>query len=481
MSSSDPKLDAVEDAVRKNNDAALKKALKALGESYLWGSLELRAHEKLKANDPDLAFGIYVVIANGQRPSLGAWNNLCYALNLMKNRPHIAIAQPLLERAMAAGPMNSSIFHNVACCAMKYDLRELAFEAIAGASKYGYDKMDRIRADEELATLANDARFEASLNAKIRWTPEELEKLTVMLTKKGEKHVVHRAIMEMTFHASGELAEITPRIAALLDAYLADLPDDTLTFYGRGYYKPLTKGMLTKTRNELLKLPARRRYVHVDLRPTDGDACEFEFHVAGDGEEGLTITLAFPLVEAHDPDAFEARFVRYATILRAEAGHAGFGVSNRESGSYEGFDWNEDGLTERFMAFQSKNPWWAPGRAPPAHWLVWLGSRLKSKKEFGEARSTTTEAGRAFRAARVPPVAADDAGAIPDISRALRPIRIEANGDSNVAYLARWDELKSTAWENAPDGWKPIPSKLGAVKAPPAKKRNAKKKSFFDA
>lgn len=408
--SRDARLAAVEDALRASDDDALAAALKALGASYLWGSLELRAHELLtggKVGDVDLATKMYVVIVNGKRPSLGAWNNLCWALAAAKNRPDIAIGKSLLERAMAVGPMNVPIFHNVVCAAVKYGLTDLAIEAIAGASKYGYDKMDRLGGDADLVTLADDPRFEAAFSAKIRWTPDELAKLTVVLVNDDVQHVVHRAVMAMTFSFTGAVDRVAPRLAPLLDAYLADLPEGALRVYGRGSFKPLSKGMLTKTRNELLE---PREYLRVDLRSTD-DACEFEFRVDGD-REGVRVELAFPLGEANDPDAFEARFLRYAKLVAANEGHAGYAVRNRDSGTYEGMSWNRKDLVERFAGFRS-------------HWLTWKGDACT-------------------RSARLPPIE------------------------------------ETTVWDNAPVGWSPTPTTLGAPRVVTPKKKSSKKKSFFE-
>lgn len=484
--STDTRLSAVEAAVRAKDEAALAKALKALGESYLWGSLELCAHRRLEAGEHELAFGLLRVVVDGKRPSLSAWNNLCYVLNAWPGRPDIAIAEPLLERALAAAPSNPFIFHNLACAAVKYSRYELALEAVAGAAKYGYAEMDRVRADEELAPIAPDPRFAKALEATIRWTPEELDELTLRLALDGETHVVHRAVMGMTFHFGGRLAEVSPRLVGLLDAYLADIPEGALRFYGPSNFKPLTKAMTTKTRNQLAT--PRRDFIHIDFRPADGDAGPFEFFADGDEEDGaVTVFLAFPLAEAKDPDAFEARFLRYVALVEPDTGHAGYSFTNRDVSEYEGISWNRTDFAKRFLGAQNRNPWWRPGRAAPAHWLTWLGPALTKKlgaPSLGDARTIEAAGGVAIRAAKLPPVARrrrlEDVGALPDVARALAPLRIQAIGADNIAYLARWDGVKSTPWDNAPEGWTPTPI-APSPKEPPPKKKRAKKRSFFDA
>lgn len=205
-----------------------------------------------------------------------------------------------------------------------------------------------------------------------------------------------------------------------------------------------------------------------------------------------TGTVLFGLVHEH----LEARFIRYATLAKADAAHAGYDQRNRDNAAYEGIHWNRTELSERFLAFQGRNDRWAPGRTPPAHWLVWLGPALanelggaKIADATGEAKLTETAAGLAMRAAKMPPAGPaarpDDVGAIPDIARALAPRRISAGGQKNIDYLARWTNIASSRWDNAGPGFTSTPSKLtgprSAAHEAETKTKAKRKKSFFDA
>jgi len=425
---------------------------------YLWGLMEGRAATCLSRGDVEVGFRLLRASCEGPCPSQAAWNNFAFALAKLeaRARPSANEVQALLERALAEAPMNVPIFHNVACGAVAVGLHELALEAVRGAVKHGYAQLGELKDDDELAPIASDPRFREILEAEpARTTLADVERLVLTLKIKQRAHVVHRPVFGMTFYFGGKLATTTPNIGKLLEAYVADVPTGALAYRGD---KPLTKAMLTRDRNSLAEWKKGRDFLSLKLSSTDGDAAEFEFSVDGDDEDKkASVTLAWPLAAARSPDALEQRFIRYATLSKCESAHAGFDFRNRDTGTYEGIEWERTELAQRFLAFQGENPWWLSGRTPPAHWLVWLSKPIakklpKLRAELGDARLGETPEGVAIRAARVPPLApaarSDDRGALPDVARALAPLRIKATGSENAAYLARWDSLPGLPYEN---------------------------------
>ena len=66
-------------------------------------------------------------------------------------------------------------------------------------------------------------------------------------------------------------------IASAVERYIAITPG--LTHYKSGYWKPISKGYVTKQLNLLRKLGAKNRYHELSLRAGDGDATDRAVHV----------------------------------------------------------------------------------------------------------------------------------------------------------------------------------------------------------
>lgn len=458
-----------EAAARAGDERLLARATTAMGtRGWMWGLLEARAMECVQKKELAIGWRLLQACIEGPSPSLTAWNNHAWALAALPAaerarfpaRPITAeTMKPWLERALAVAPTNVGIFHNVACAAVALGLRELALDAVAGAAKHRYDKLAALRTDDDLASLRGDPRFEAAFAGKSRLGPDDLAALVTVLPIRGEPHVVHRAVVSMTFYFAGSLVAVAPRIGILLDAYRADLPPGKLAFYKRGHWKPLTKAMSTRERKLLDAIPPRYEGFSLHWRDTDGDAAEHDFEAEGSREDGgASAVLTFPVRSANEPEALVAKFGRWAAASGCESAHAGFDVTNRVNDAYEGVSWNRDELGSRFMAFQHRSSWWKKGRTPPAHWLVWLslplvkalGGASALKKALGAATATEDAGALLIRASRRCPLAPvddpDDRGALPDVARALRPLRIQARGDANARF-ARWDELEGLGYE----------------------------------
>mgnify|MGYP001039030957 CR=1 FL=1 len=459
----------VEAAVRASDDTLLASALRAIGKTnYLWGILEARGIECSERGEHAIAHRLLRACVEGPSPSPTAWNNHAHTLAKLapKERPRgkdLEATRKLLTRALEVGPANVSIFHNVARAAAAIGDEDLALEAIEGAAQSGYERMDSIRTDDDLRGLFNHSRFRAVFETKARRHPpssgpDQLAALTISLRIRGKPHVVYRAVVAMVFYFGGPFETILPRMGRLLDAYRADVPAGVLAFYYHGGFKPLGKAKATKDRKDFETAQRGARTLH--YRSTEGDATEYQFEVlTSESHGGGSVLLTFPLDAARDPDSLFERFVGYASRAESESAHAGYASNDRKSASYEGVSWHGDGQ-DRFLAMQGRNAWWEAGNTPPAHWAVWLSSPLEQRlggaaalrKKVGAAQITEASGGVAIRTARHVPLAPranpQDCGAIPDVARALAPLRIKATGERNIAYLARWDDLAGGAFDN---------------------------------
>lgn len=420
--------------------------------------LELRAFACNERGESAIALKLLLACAEGPAPSLEMWNNVAWTISKLGGGVPVARALPILERALTFAPSNREIFVNVATAATVLGLRDLALDAVEGAVKHRVDRIEALRDAPLLRPIAGDPRFRAAFAVT---TPgidlRHLESLVTVLPINGKRRTVHRAVAGMTFYLTGSLQQICPRIGKLLDAYRVDVPAGSLDYGGRSGWKKLTKAMMTRTRAKLDAIPDEYEYVSLQLRPGDGEAAEHGFEARADASDGGgTVTLAFPLGALRDPDAFHARFLRYAELVHCESAHAGLDVMNSESDDDDG-EWNRLELAKRFLGCQDALDTWRPGQAPPAHWLVWLDAKLvvalttRGPLALGEAKLDRSPARLVIRAAHHVPIcpvdAPDDRGALPDIARALRPLRVAIKNKEAAARLARWDKLPSAAYQ----------------------------------
>ena len=469
-------LDAVaEAAVRTGDEALLERVSQAMTTGHHWlGWVAERVATCARRDEGAVAVRLGLVCLEAAMPPPVTWYWFAWALSVLPSaernrypaRPvHADTMRPWLENALTVAPMERGIFRNVACAAVVLGLHDLALEAVEGVARHQYEKLDAMRTEERLRPLFGEPRFQAVFNqpgAKVGL--RELAGLHTVLPIQGVPHLVHRAVLTMVFYLSGPLPEKGAGVLRLLDAYHADVPLDALTHYKRGHFKPLTKGMMTRERKALGALVLDEGGIDICYRSSDGDASEHEFTAcAWWSDVEARAQASFPVAEAEDPDAIQARFARYARASGCECAHAGFGLLNRKNDAYEGVKWNERELAGRFMGIQdSSYRWWQPGQAPPAHWLVWLSPALMGalggvdtlRASIGEAKLFEEADGVLIRASRNPPIAPtsnpDDRGALPDVARALRPLRTPPNGAEVLNQLARWDGLPGAAYENGP-------------------------------
>jgi tetratricopeptide (TPR) repeat protein len=67
------------------------------------------------------------------------------------------------ERLLALAPDNSTAHYNHACSLALLERKDEAFEALERALALGYDDLEHLRSDEDLASLRDDRRFAALL------------------------------------------------------------------------------------------------------------------------------------------------------------------------------------------------------------------------------------------------------------------------------------------------------------------------------
>lgn len=89
--------------------------------------------------------------------SLTAFNNLAHALLYVKPIPDDAA--DLLDRCDAIGPRNPYVFHNSACAWVRIGDHTKALEAVRNAARHGYEKLESMRTDTDLAPLFDDPEF----------------------------------------------------------------------------------------------------------------------------------------------------------------------------------------------------------------------------------------------------------------------------------------------------------------------------------
>jgi len=86
--------------------------------------------------------------------ALWAVQNDNHHLGVMRER-----ATVYLERCVQYGPRNPGIYYNAACVWQELGDREKAIACVRDAVRHGYDRLDLVRNDAALASLASDPRF----------------------------------------------------------------------------------------------------------------------------------------------------------------------------------------------------------------------------------------------------------------------------------------------------------------------------------
>lgn len=138
--------------------ALLEQAAKAMGKRVT--SLEHIAVHELGQKRYGPAVDLLRRIVTQTDRSLTAFNNLAHALLYVQ--PVAPDTAQLLELCDAIGPKNPYIFHNSACAWVRIGNTAKALEATRNAARYGYDKLEAMRTDTDLAPLFGMPEFAAA-------------------------------------------------------------------------------------------------------------------------------------------------------------------------------------------------------------------------------------------------------------------------------------------------------------------------------
>ena len=402
--------------------------------------------------------------------ALIAFNHLAYSLIGVNPLP--ADVAKLLATCEARGLAYSYIFHNTACVWLRLGDRERALEAVRSAIRANYPDIAKMRVDTDLAPLFDDPRFAAAFDAPTSLT---LDELVVTQTYNGTSHVVQRPVLMFQFFLQPlGSKKVGPPIAALAEAYLADVPKDALVSTRRnGPWKALTKATLTKDLNKL-RTATDESFFDIHYRgATDesgGAPTEYGMQLdvwgenddLGDHTRVPSLSLWFPAELANgDVDAIAERFARYCRLVPIEAGGAGLRVLQRRSDYVETW-WNHDLLRVNAdrLPGNERHPWrdWTAGRAAGPMWLSFLSTKLAAKlggsaalrkKLKGAVLTEVADRGMIIRASRRPALTEPHLGVLPSVARAFEPIFVVKKGDKEAsAHYRRLFDLADTAYEN---------------------------------
>ncbi len=382
------------------------------------------------------------LVVSSPAASLTSFNNLAWGLIAANPLPDDTTA--LLEICESHGPANPHIFHNTACVWVRLGKHERAIAAVRAAVEAGYTAIADMRVDKDLAPLFDDPAFIAAFAP-----PGAIDLASLVVTRehRGKTYVLQRPLLVFEFFLEMLPARVVcPAMAALVDAYLADIPTGALTMARRnGPWKPLSKATMTRDLNKLRKGEVTD-LIRLDYRGATDDSggAPTEYGVSletwGDEEDSRVPSVAvwFPATMANEaPDVVAARFARYTALVPAEAAGAGVRVMLRQSDYVETW-WERHLLGERIGTFLGSEDHpsrdWSPGSTAGATWLSFVASKLVTKLGGTEAlnaavspASVVESAGGLFiRASDKPGLGAGrpptDLGALPKVARAFYPL-----------------------------------------------------------
>ena len=153
------------------SEEAFAESTRALGENI--AALEVMAVNELGQKRYPAAVDLLRRIVKTTSRSLTAFNNLAHGLLFVEPVP--ADAAELLDLCDAVGPRNPYIFHNSACAWVRIGEHGKALEAIRNAARHGYEKLESMRGDTDLAPLFDHPDFAAAFAATMSLETWNLE------------------------------------------------------------------------------------------------------------------------------------------------------------------------------------------------------------------------------------------------------------------------------------------------------------------
>jgi hypothetical protein len=309
-----------EAALRMEDEAMFEAALAAIP-GYSRYRLELRARE-LATQAPYVAFRFLEALSQRDDASLAVLNNVVYQLLLALEQVSLPAERidAVLERAGRVAPQNPAIFHNLACVHVRRGQLDQALECVAGAVRYGYPQLDKLRDDPDLDPIRGDPRFAAAFEPPSG--PPTLEHLWLERSYHGES--VGWLAPTIGLHLYFGAGEVGPGAAAILDALQQEFPQLVAHYLPRNAIRlaPTPKGQVRRTINQLRQ---RATDVYFNGRP-QGGATELRFLLSSRVPPG-ELSVHLPIALATDPDALVERLVSYAQRLPFRVGNAGYSIA----------------------------------------------------------------------------------------------------------------------------------------------------------
>jgi hypothetical protein len=422
-----------EAALRAGDEALFAAAMEKLA-AYEAGLMEAHACRLGKEGEEALAFRLLEAVTRHDEASQTCWNNAIYYLFRVLDDPGVdgERLEALLAGAGRVAPTNPFIFHNLACVYAKLGRHEKAIEAVHQAKTHGYEHMDAIATDEDLASLRSDPRFAEALDAKVGGGIAHL--VIERAYRKRKKHIVRPAIgLHLAFEGA---APVAPQVAEVFVRLRDDFPE-MFAHYRPSGILGMERTKKGKVARDITALRKNKSAYGFDLQYDDagGEATERRVRFEHDDDDGM-LSLYVPLALADDPDALFDRLVGYASETPFVSGAAGYTLCPFDHGPVVGPGTDAQDEIRRLapahlgLAVIARQLGYGGSTVIPPSWLTFVGraqvTRLGAgfREALGEARVHDLDGGAlVIRAAHAPFVgrgkSPTDLGALPAVARAL--------------------------------------------------------------
>lgn len=281
------------------------------------------------------------------------------------------------------------------------------------------------------------------------------------------------------FYFDRSVREIASELAAGIERYVTYVGLQSLSRYTArsGLWKDMSPRQLNKDLKHLRNFPGDHEGAHLnyDSEPVPGPfGIALDAGMLNERHERAAVNmlrLDFPhdWLANRDPEEFLAFVQQQLAAMNVQSCNAGFAfkhTTGTESHAIAGIN----RLVPRYIGF---DPCFTIGRyyqrdhVLSAHWLNYINTALIESAGGSDSLTKSlvgtelrpSERGLLIRSAKLPGVGdinsgALDIGTMPDVARALKPIRVERaqlgqeqfRGDE---WLARMDELPARTWDNS--------------------------------
>lgn len=309
---------------------------------------------------------------------------------------------------------------------------------------------------------------------------DQAARLTGVKTVKGQRFVFVRPGIVATFYLDAPVAKAASAIADAVPSYLDFVGSEAIHGYlaQNGTYKQFSNERLQRDlkvmRSASPKAPGPDLEYSSEANGTVGP---FGISVRGSDNDDVfplsvsLLRLEFPELgsgASHSIERLVDFVMREAVELRAQSGSVGWGFKRAPAFTREATEMINT-LLPRYLCFdpcyggfgrQMRN------KTPPPNWVTFVrkplfaqcGGQDRLSQVAPSARSVVVGDMVFLRAAKMPPIGdtnrgAKDIGAIPDVARFLKPLRVTIGGLGDqkfdaAAWLSRFDEVASRPWDN---------------------------------